>query len=261
MNYKSVIPPILREVRGILLPHYGNIEFTQKEGTPDNAAVNLLTGLDIKVEEFLQHKLVGVDSSISFVGEETGGDRTKERFWLADPIDGTSHFIRGLPFCTTMVALIEHGAVTLAAIYDFVNDILYFAEKGKGAMANGKPLQVSKRTLRQAYVAWETHVDKEENLRRFLLLRDKCILFKTVSSGFEHAMVAAGRLDARICFDPHGKDYDFAPGSLLVEEAGGVVANLGKTTYDYRNLDFIAANPTIFKELTEDPDAIFPIVK
>ena len=84
-------------------------------------------------------------------------------------------------------------------------------------------------------------------------------MFKAGSSGFEFAMVASGKLDGRLCFDSYGKDYDFAPGSLLVEEAGGVVANIGSREYDYRNGNFIAANPLVFKQLTEGPDAIFPI--
>ena len=62
-------------------------------------------------------------------------------------------------------------------------------------------------------------------------------------------------------WDPldYGKDYDFAPGSLLVSEAGGVVANIGKTTYDYRNLNFIASNRPVFTALTEGAGALFPI--
>lgn len=68
-------------------------------------------------------------------------------------------------------------------------------------------------------------------------------------------MVAAGKVDGRVTFEPYGNDYDFAPGSLLVEEAGGVVRNLGSDTYDYRNTDFIAANPIIYKELTGEGGA------
>jgi fructose-1,6-bisphosphatase/inositol monophosphatase family enzyme len=93
----------------------------------------------------------------------------------------------------------------------------------------------------------------------FNQLRKQSLLIKTVSSGWEHVMVASGKLDARVCFDPHGKDYDFAPGSLLVREAGGVIANIGSTEYNYRNTNFIAANPIIFKELTEGENALFPI--
>ena len=42
-------------------------------------------------------------------------------------------------------------------------------------------------------------------------------------------------------------------------EVGSIVANIGTNTYDYKNLSPIAANPLIFKALTEGPDAIFPV--
>lgn len=178
-----------------------------------------------------------------------------------DPIDGTGHFVRGLPFCTSMIALIERGRVNFSAIYDFVNDHMYWAELGMGAFCNSERLKVSSRSLGQSYIGWESHLDKEENLQIFMELRNRAILFKAVVSGWEYAMIASGKLDARICFDPYGKDYDFAPGSLLVSEAGGVVANLGSNDYDYRNTNFIAANPVVFKELTEGHEALFPLQK
>lgn len=59
--------------------------------------------------------------------------------------------------------------------------------------------------------------------------------------------------------DPYGMDWDFAPGSLLVSEAGGKATNIGETSYDYRNHDFIIANPRVHEELTTGPHAIFPL--
>ena len=81
-------------------------------------------------------------------------------------------------------------------------------------------------------MGWETHIEKEENLRIHLDLMSKSTFFK----------------------------YDFAPGSLLVSEAGGVVANIGSTSYDYTNLNFIAANPIVYKGLTEGSEALFPLI-
>lgn len=257
-EYTRVVAPILREVRPMLLPHYGNVASVSYK---KDFAVEAVTDLDIKVEKFVAERLHTFDASIAFVGEETGGDRTKERFWLMDPIDGTAHFVRGLPFCTTMLALIEEGEVTFSAIYDFVNDILYSAEKGKGAFMNETPIHVSTRPLNRAYLGYETHLQKEENFLKYRALWRRSVLIKMLVAGYEFAMIACGKIDGRICFDPYGKDYDFAPGTFLVKEAGGMVTNIGKITYDYRNLDFLAVNPVIYKELVEGPDALFPIIK
>ncbi len=82
-------------------------------------------------------------------------------------------------------------------------------------------------------------------------------MIQTISAGYEFVLVATGKIEARICFDPFGKDYDFAPGSLLVSEAGGIVANIGLTTYDYRNTNLIAGNKSVFENYTSGEAAIF----
>lgn len=255
-SFSQSVVPIIREVRDIVLPFFGNVEQIRHK---DDSGQNLVTELDVKVESFVSNRLQKLYPSIQFVGEEGGGDRTAERFWLLDPIDGTSHFIRGLPFCTTMLALIDKGEVVFSVIYDFVRDEMYVAEKGMGATRNGIPIKVSERPLREAYVCWEIKQNKIENERLVRELGKKTILFDSINAGFEYAMVASGRLDARICFEPFGKDYDYSPGSLLVREAGGIVSNIGTTSFDYRNLNSISANPLIYKELTQGENALFPI--
>lgn len=257
-TYKTRITAILRQVRDIVLPFYGQVPTWRNK---EASAADVVTELDVRVEAFLAEELRKAYPSIGFVGEETGGDRTAECFWLVDPIDGTAHFIRGLPFCTTMLALIEGSEVVFAAIYAFLTDDLYVAEKNQGAICNDVPIRVSTRPLQQAYLGWETHLDTAENQQMFTALAKRCILFSTISAGFEYAMIAAGKLDGRVCCNPYGKDYDFAPGALLVAEAGGRVANVGAKTYDYRNVNFIAANPLVFDALTSEPEALFPFAQ
>lgn len=254
---REEISRIFREIRPMLMEHYGKVDAASfKE---DESAPNAVTEIDLHMEEYLAKELAKILPDAGFVGEEAGGDRTEKKFWIADPIDGTGHFIRGMPFCSSMISLIENGQVALGTIYDFVNDKLYFAKRGEGAFCNDEKIRVSSRPASNAYLGFETHIYKEENLNTFMRLREKVALVKTISSGFEFAMSASGRLDGRVCFDPYGRDYDFAPGSILIEEAGGIVANIGKRSFDYKDLNFIATNKEIFKALTEGPEAIFPI--
>jgi myo-inositol-1(or 4)-monophosphatase len=248
--------PILYETRALTFPNYGTAEVTHKKSELAN---DVVTKVDTDVEKFLEDRLKVVDTGAGFYGEEFGHRGDKDRFWICDPVDGTACFVRGIPVCTTMLALIEDGKVIFSAVYDFVRDELYHAELGRGAYLNGKPIQVSKRVKGEWYVAWETHLDKKENLDTFVRLRDLAGLVKFMCSGYEQALVACGKLDARIVFDGWGKDWDYAPGTLLVSEAGGMVANIGKSTYDYKNHDFLIANREIYSALTEGPDPIFPI--
>lgn len=247
---------IVRATREKLLPHWGNVPVERNKG---GGAIDVVTKLDLEIEQFLASELKKLEPSIGFAGEEYGGDRDGGRFWLCDPIDGTAHFVRGLPFCTVMLALIEGGQVTSSFIYDFINDDLYHAQRGEGAFKNDTPISVSNRPITDAYLGWETHTEKEENMQKFLQLRQKATLFKALCAGWEMAMVACGKLDGRIQFDGYGKDWDYSPGSLLISEAGGVVANIGVSSYHYANLNSIMANTHVFDALTSGPEAVFPI--
>lgn len=246
MKYNEKIIPIVREVRAMLLPSFGNVEvIDQKSVNPGD----VVTQLDRSVETFLKEKFAEVYPEIGFVGEEHGGDRNKELFWLVDPIDGTGYFVRGIACCTTMVALIDHGQVIFSIIYDFVTDTMYWAEKGMGAFMNKEPIHVSDRGLKDAYISFETHFVKTKNQIQFAEIEKNSGYICNMDSGWDFAMVACGKFDARLVFDAWGKDYDFAPGTLLVSEAGGKVVNIGSDTYDYKNLNFIAANPKLCDEI------------
>ena len=246
MSYKENVLPIIRSTRSISLPNYGVVEsLGSKTGDPSD----VVTEVDKNVEKFLEEKLAQVYPEIPFVGEESGGNRDAKCFWLADPVDGTGHYVRGMPFCTTMLALIENGEVIFSAIYDFLNDDMYWAEKGKGAYKNDAEIHVSNRSLSEAYVGVETKVFNLKNQSFLEELTRTAKSFESINAGWKFAMIASGKLDAAVGFDPWGKDYDFAPGSLLIAEAGGIVTNINKDTYDYRDLSHIMGNTKIYEEI------------
>jgi len=244
----NVVGPLLKEVGAVLLGSFGKVEaISHKSQSPADA----VTELDGKVETTMAQRLRDYDPSIEFYGEEHGGNDGAERYWLVDPLDATAHYIRGNPFCTTMIGLIESGRVTFAAIYDFVRDELFAAAKGQGAFCNDKPIRMSERPLAQAYFSYEVDFRHEENLAKWLEIQQHCILMNTINCGFEFSRIASGKLEGRLCLNAFGKDWDYAPGSLLVTEAGGVVRNIGNDTYDFRNHSFVATTPAIDAELKE----------
>ncbi len=246
--YADKVIPIIKEAGKELAGFFGNVEvLNQKDGSP----VNVVTELDLKIEKYLAENLNKIYPSIEFFGEEFGGKENAERYWLADPIDGTAHFLRGIPFCTLMLALVESGKVVFSAIHNIASGETFWAEKGQGAKKDGKAIHVSSRPLSSAYLTFEINLDKKENVDFFISLKNRCVMFETVSCGFEFALIAQGKTEGRITIDPWGKDWDFAAGTFLVSEAGGTVLNLSKDSYDFKNHNFIAANPIVHKELRE----------
>ncbi len=243
-----------------LVKHYGNIETEVKTGIEIGMG-DSVTALDLQTENFLADELRKFDPTISFHGEELGERSSSEIKWLVDPIDGTSFFARGLPFCATMVALVEDNQVVLSVIYDIANKDLYWAIKGHGAYCNEKRIQVSKRPLSRSLLAFETRLEDVDNFPLYLKVKKAANTIPAINSGFEFVMIASGKLDGRIAKNPYGNDWDYAPGALLVTEAGGIATNIGKTTYDYRNHDYIITNPMIHRELTKGANALFSIEK
>jgi myo-inositol-1(or 4)-monophosphatase len=245
-NFYSSVAPIVEEVGVELARNFGKAEIiAQKTGSPGD----VVTELDRKTEKTVAERLNKLYPSIEFFGEEFGGNDKAERLWILDPIDGTAHFIRGIPFCTTQIALVEQGQITFSIIYNFVTKEMFSAQRGRGAKLNGVPIHVSDRPLKDAYVSFETRREKKENMEKFSKITNRCPILTTLNTGFEFGLVASGKIEARVAFDPYGYDWDFAPGSLLVSEAGGIVKNIGSDAYDYRNHNFIASNREVYEEL------------
>lgn len=234
----------LMELRPKLLEAHGKIEHKLKE---DESTV---TEMDLLVEEKLKSALSEVDASVGFAGEETGADYDQETFWLVDPIDGTEPFVRGLPFSTNMIVLINEGQPVMSVIYNFFLDEYFLAIKGKGATMNGHPIHVSDRPMAQAYVHVSSgfaRAGKEGFIDR-VRARSKGMI-QAQSAGYEFSLLARGALDAMIQWNFSGKEWDIAPGALLVMEAGGRVENIDKPGYDFRDTSIVAASPQSFDDI------------
>lgn len=236
----------LRELRPELLRAHGMIEHELKDDK------SVVTKMDLLLEQRLKKALFELDPTIGFSGEETGVDYDRPTFWLADPIDGTEAFIRGLPFATSMIALIDNGQPVMSVIYDFFQDEYYLAMKGRGATCNGHVIHVSNRSLDRSFVVLGGDLVRLGGPVGFREeLRSKTSGVPHLhASGIENAYIARGSFDGKITIGRKGA-WDFAPGAFLIQEAGGRVENLDTKSYDYRNLQFVAANPVIFDELKQ----------
>lgn len=127
----QIIIDIFRGFRPELMKSYGNILHESKR---DNSPV---THLDVKVETAVKQRLAELYPHIGFHGEETEDTPSQSgALWIVDPIDGTSSFIHGLPYCTNMAGLVVDGQTVASVIYQFPTDELFTAVKGKGAYRN-----------------------------------------------------------------------------------------------------------------------------
>lgn len=209
---------------------------------------SVVTELDKWAEEQLKEALKAFDSNIGFLGEEHGAEGSTELRWLIDPIDGTEHFIRGIPSCVTMMALVEDNEVKVAVLYNFVTHDLYWAIRGKGAWSGEKRLLVSDRVASRAFI--DVGIDYENEKDRLFAAKLRkntgAIFTRFYGSGHTGMLIASGRIEGRITTLGKGGPWDYAPISLLISEAGGKVSLIDGTPYHYLDYSsFVGASPKI----------------
>lgn len=210
-------------------PHRADVVAMSAGGTPTEEIDRLaeravLTALDLE----------GVDWNV--VSEEIGRvDRGGARSLVVDPIDGTSNALRHLPFSTVSLAL---GAgnldgVDAALVRDLDRGTTYWAERGRGAFRDGRPIRTRRRRphgevvfLNLGHHAGERSTRLAGTVRRVRSLG---------CASLEMMMVAQGSADAYLFENREAprnlRVTDIAASYRIVLEAGG-----GLSTADGRPL-------------------------
>ena len=115
-------------------------------------------------------------------------------------------------------------------IFDPIHNDLFTAEKGQGALLNGRKLAVSSRhTLEESMVAMgNPRLAIKSNPAAAALFAAVTQCDATTryfgAAALDLAYLAAGRIDA--CWHHTIQPWDIAAGILLVQEAGGLVTDL-----------------------------------
>jgi myo-inositol-1(or 4)-monophosphatase len=191
-----------------------------------------------------------------FLAEESGTTSSGSEYrWIIDPLDGTTNFIHGFPQYAVSIGIEHRGALAHAVVYDPVKNELFTASKGSGAFLNDRRVRVS-RCLRLQGALVGTGFPFKEVTRLDLYLRQlKRVMASSAgvrragAAALDLAYVACGRLDA--FWEMGLSPWDMAAGSLLIQEAGGLVGDLGGEAGFMESGDICAATPKIFPALLE----------
>ena len=195
------------------------------------SAADLVTEYDLAVERFLKEKLPPLVPGSIFFGEEEKENADPGQDWafIVDPIDGTTNFVRGLRQSAVSVALAKDGTVEYGVVYNPYRDEMFSARRGGGAFLNGMPIHVSSRPLSKGIFSMGTSIYRPEYFARTMrlteqLFRRSCDFRRLGAAALDFCDVACGRTEA--FFEFSLCPWDYAAGSLLVEEAGGAVCTL-----------------------------------
>lgn len=185
---------------------------------------DFLTETDMAVEALIRDALAKAFPKDGILGEEGGGTPT-EHLWIIDPIDGTANFARGVPHFCVCIAFAVAGAPVLGAIVHPLTGEFWFAQKGKGAEKNGRPIQVTGTTSPDTAcieMGWSRRHSVEGYLtaQRHILTGGASIR-RGGSGALALAWVAEGRSDGYL--EANMNCWDCLAGMLMIEEAGGDV--------------------------------------
>jgi len=204
-----------------------------------------VTVADVEAELCIRKHLQDAFPDDGFFGEETGyQDAGSGRLWLVDPIDGTRSFVRGYPFFSTQIALMDAGELVVGVSSAPAFEELASAAKGAGVTLNGEACHVSDigeladsaistgnlRTLTQDPDRWQALGEIIGEVARN----------RGYGDFYHYHLLAAGRIEAVIESDVN--ILDIAALAVIVREAGGVFTDLDGGTPGLDTTTVLAAN-------------------
>jgi len=232
-----------------------------RAGAPDlritekSTATDPVTEVDRAVETLVVGALLDARPNDGVTGEE-GADRpgTSGVRWLIDPIDGTVDFIYGIPGCNVSIAAEADGVVVAGAVVDPLHGDTFAAARGEGATRNGVPIRcttVADPAL--ALIGTGFAYDPAERARQAAVLAEVLPRVRDIrrigAAALDLCWVACGRLDGY--YERNLKDWDWAAGALIAEEAGAIVGAVGGTPLPEALPDacIVAAGPALWPGL------------
>lgn len=190
---------------------------------------SIVTVHDLEVERIIIETIRESDTDARVLSEEMEdrGAGISRPFWVIDPLDGTSYFVRGLGSYSVSIGFVDDQGVRVGVVFCPATDEMFEAERGAGAYLNGDRIRVSDiADPREALFTFSHRF-----LRESWKFKGRLEMVKTVRSirgggscAQELAYLAAGRIDAFIALSQ--SLWDYAAGLRILEEAGGRISNL-----------------------------------
>jgi len=217
---------------------------------------DFVSEVDREAERMIVETLLASYPDHAILAEEgtaKGDNADAENVWIIDPLDGTTNFLHGFPQYCVSIALAQRGVVTQGVIYDPVRNDLFTATRGRGAFLNDRRIRVSRRQhLRDCLIGTGFPFRDGSYLDTYLRMMKTMIeqtagLRRPGAAALDLAYVAAGFYDG--FWEVGLNAWDVAAGSLLIQEAGGLIGDLAGDSDFLHGGQVIAATPKIFAQM------------
>jgi myo-inositol-1(or 4)-monophosphatase len=204
--------------------------------------MDFVTHADRRVESLIRQRLAETFPNDHVLGEEEGGELA-ETFWIIDPIDGTTNYLKGMPDWGVCLARIDRGVITHGVIACPDHNFLASAEAGQGAHLNGDVLSSkSDRSITLAHVGYSTRISLDEHLDQLRRLIEQGVDYRRSGAACIGLLsVATGMTD--MYFEKHLNLWDAAAGVLILAEAGGLSVHDDMAQFAQNGSHLLAMGP------------------
>jgi myo-inositol-1(or 4)-monophosphatase len=222
---KIKLEKLVRSAGTELLKYWPGNEQPNKEQTGINLNIqkksdgSSVTDADFASNQILLSSLQSSWPSYGIISEECADDplnRTKEKVWIIDPLDGTKAFIMGRDDFSVLLGLSLNNSAYYGAMYFPKKDFYATGEQGKGAFLNNQPLKVSSSKILRP---------KSIYYRNFTPPENECFFQEWLDSGLAFLMLCRGEFDGMIIRMSSHKEWDIAAPSIIATESGGKVTD------------------------------------
>jgi myo-inositol-1(or 4)-monophosphatase len=235
----------------VLCSHYGRLEHIDKKG-----AIDLVTEADLASEKVIIETIRSAFPDHGILAEESGLNTGRtDRYWVIDPLDGTTNYAHQLDLFSIAIAFVSDGDIVCGIVLGPKTEELFVACKGQGAQLNGAPIRVSTvATVEESLLVTGFPYDIRDNLQDTMRRFSNCVgaaqgVRRLGSAALDFCYMACGRFEA---FWERGlKPWDMAAGSVIAEEAGAVGTDFTGQPWDLSNPEILMTNGKIHQEMIE----------
>lgn len=215
-----------------------------------------VTIADLEIDAMLRETLMAARPDYGWLSEESDDDLArleKSSVFVIDPIDGTRAFVEGRETFSHSLAIAHDGVVGSAVVHLPLRGKTYAAASGNGATLNDAPLTVSNQTdaKKATILAGKMNVKPDYWASGQAPFKPH---FRS-SLAYRMALVGQGRFDGMLTLRPTW-EWDVAAGALIIQEAGGTVADRTRAPLRFNNEGaqfngVIAAGPPLYEDLMD----------
>lgn len=241
---------VAEEAGRLLVEHQGRRLTVETKST----STDPVSEADRDSERLLVDRILAARPDDAILGEEDAGNRsgTSGIRWVLDPLDGTVNYLYGIPlWCVSVAAEDDQGSV-VGVVHHPASGETFRASRGGGAWLGERRLEVTDvddagQALVATGFAYDRSVRGDQGRDAAELVTYVRDLRRGGAAALDLAWVAAGRFDAYLEFGL--QPWDWAAGTLLVTEAGGVVSRPERRLGGQDLVGVLAAGPGVHDDL------------